>query len=64
MQDYLYSVIAFLAIVIHLILNFDVFQLHGRVPTHLLVPGMHRLLGIVSNGVNNAGFFHIVFFAS
>jgi len=35
MQDYLYSVIAFLAIVIHLIINFDVFPFHGRKMSHI-----------------------------
>ena len=35
MQDYLYSVIAFLAIVIHLIINYDVFPFHGRKMSHI-----------------------------
>ena len=35
MQDYLYSVIAFLAIVIHLIINFDMFPLPGRKTSHI-----------------------------
>ena len=35
MQDYLYSVIAFLAIVIHLIINFDMFPFHGRKMSHI-----------------------------
>ena len=35
MQDYLYSVIAFLAIVIHLIINFDMFPFHGRKTSHI-----------------------------
>ncbi len=35
MQDYLYSVIAFLAIVIHLIINFDMFPFHGRRMSHI-----------------------------
>ena len=35
MQDYLYSVIAFLAIVIHLIINYDMFPFHGRRMSHI-----------------------------
>jgi len=35
MQDYLYSVIAFLAIVIHLIINVDMFPFFGRKTSHI-----------------------------
>ena len=48
MQDYLYSVIAFLAIIIHLILNFDVFPFHGRKLSHIRCAHEYRgfLVGI------------------
>ena len=35
MQDYLYSVIAFLAILIHLIINYDMLPFHGRRMSHI-----------------------------
>ena len=48
MQDYIYSVIAFLAIIIHLILNFDVFPFHGRKLSHIRCAHEYRgfLVGI------------------
>jgi signal transduction histidine kinase/CheY-like chemotaxis protein len=46
MQDYLYSVIAFLAILIHLIINYDMLPLHGRKTSH--IRGAHEYRGFLA----------------
>ena len=55
MQDYIYSVIAFLAMAIHLIINFDLRTTRGLITAHGTREYRYFLIGIFAYYLTDAG---------